>query len=339
MADVVGHAEHAGHAAAPDHGGHGHGHHSPNLAHHWDTPAQQFDAGKLGIWLFLATEVLFFAGLFCAYAIYRRNHPHIFLAGQHFLDVKMGAINTIVLIASSFTMAMGVYCAQRSKNTGLIICLFLTLLGAFAFMGIKYVEYSDKIMHGKIWGPNFNPQRHDDHGHAHGATDAAHADGHAKPDDHGAKPDAAHATDSHAAKPADAHATPAAAPAVATSAAPVIEASLIKPAAAGPSGLAATEPHDDHAGGNDAHGKYSDPYKAAQEMRDLHIFMGIYFCMTGLHGIHVLGGIVVITWLIIGAFKGRYNSEYYTPVDFVGLYWHLVDLVWIYLFPLLYLIH
>ena len=79
-------------------------------------------------------------------------------------------------------------------------------------------------------------------------------------------------------------------------------------------------------------------YARAKEMKDLRIFMAIYYCMTGLHGIHVVAGMVVITWLLIGAIKGKYHSRYYTPVDLVGLYWHVVDLVWIYLFPLFYLI-
>lgn len=323
MADAAGHldAAHAGHDA---HGGHGHDH-PPHLAHHWETVEQQFDAGKLGMWLFLATEVLFFAGLFCAYAVYRRGHPQIFAVGHQFLDVKMGAINTIVLIASSFTMALGVYCAQRSWNRGLIACLICTLLGAFGFMTIKYIEYSDKLTHGKVWGKDFNPH----HGEEHGAA-AAHGDSaHAAAAEHGAAPAPAAATDGHAA------AAPTAAPA---SAGPAIEHSTLAAAAASPTGLAVVDPAEaeSHSGG---HASHVDPYKAAQEMRDLHIFMGIYFCMTGLHGIHVLAGIVVITWLLIGAFKGKYNSEYYTPVDLVGLYWHLVDLVWIYLFPLLYLIH
>ncbi|MBN2328319.1 MAG: cytochrome c oxidase subunit 3, partial [Candidatus Omnitrophica bacterium] len=78
---------------------------------------------------------------------------------------------------------------------------------------------------------------------------------------------------------------------------------------------------------------------ALDEPKNVHIFFGIYFAMTGLHGLHVLAGMGVIIWLIVGAFKGRYHAHYFTPVDLAGLYWHLVDLIWIFLFPLLYLIH
>src|SRR5262245_45646990 len=137
----------------------------PFLGHHWETPAQQFDAGKLGMWLFLATEVLFFAGLFCAYAVLRHNYPEIFIVGQHFLDVKWGALNTVVLIVSSFTMACGVYCAQTSRKNWLIVCLILTLMGAATFMVVKYVEYSHKLHAGIIWGKNFDPVEHVE-GHA-----------------------------------------------------------------------------------------------------------------------------------------------------------------------------
>lgn len=330
MADAV----HGTGASAHDEHGHDAASHAlheqhPYLQHHWDTPAQQFDAGKLGMWLFLATEVLFFAGLFCAYAVLRRNHPDIFMVGQHFLDVKMGAINTVVLILSSFTMALGVWCAQTSRKTGLIVCLILTLAGAVTFMVVKYFEYSHKIHEGVIWGQNFNPQRHDSHGHVPG--------------------------DSHAATSAPAVATaPAAATAPAVAAEPKpsaaatpagsqpaelpkLEVSLVKLAPSGATGLtsdAIAPPADDH-----AHGHAVDPYEKAKTMRDLHLFMGVYFCLTGLHGIHVLAGIVAITCILIAAIKGRYDSNYYTPVDLVGLYWHVVDLVWIFLFPLLYLIH
>src|SRR5215510_11053200 len=110
VADLNVHPPAHGHGPAAAHDeAHGHSPY-PFVQHHFDTPAQQFDAGKLGMWLFLVTEVLFFAGLFCAYAVYRRTHPEIFVVGSRFLDTKMGAINTVVLILSSFTMALGVWC-------------------------------------------------------------------------------------------------------------------------------------------------------------------------------------------------------------------------------------
>lgn len=314
MADAV-HPTTAGHGHDEGHG-HAHGH-LPFVAHHFETPAQQFDAGKLGMWLFLVQELLFFSGLFCAYAVYRANHPEIFLVGQHFLDVTMGAINTVVLIASSLTMALGVWCAQTSRRTGLIVCLILTFMGATGFMVIKYMEYTHKIHDGVIWGANFAPQRHGaagDHGAAGHAADAGHS--------------------SVAAAAPAAVTPPAAQPAGIPAATGVkLEPSTIKGAPPGPGGLS----HEVSKAKLDPH--VVDPYAKAYEMRDLHIFLGIYFCLTGLHGIHVVAGMIMLIWLLIGAIKGRYNSDYYTPVDLGGLYWHVVDLVWIFLFPLLYLIH
>ncbi len=300
--------------------------HPEYLQHHFETPAQQFDASKLGMWLFLATEVLFFSGLFCAYAVYRRNHPEIFEVGHRFLDVKWGAINTVVLITSSFTMAMAVWCAQKSKRTGLITCLVLTLLGACTFMGIKYIEYDHKIRHGIMWGTHFNPQPPGEHGTHHAQThEPATADA-AAPAGESA---AAHAT---AAQPS----SETAAQRSSEAAAAATDGTKIEGWNAPVPPVGVRAPVEDITPGR---GHEIDPYVAARHMRNAHIFIGIYFAMTGLHGLHVLAGMVVITWLIIGAVKGRYNSEYYTPVDLGGLYWHLVDLVWIYLFPLLYLIH
>src|ERR1051325_1296956 len=105
----------SGHAAAAHGDGHGHDH-PKFLAHHFETPQQQFDSGKLGIWLFLTTEILLFAGLFCAYSVYRANHPEVFAFGHEWLDKRMGAINTIVLIFSSFTMAWAVRASQTGKR-------------------------------------------------------------------------------------------------------------------------------------------------------------------------------------------------------------------------------
>lgn len=295
----------------------GHGHaHSPNLAHHFDTAAQQFDASKLGMWLFLATEVLFFSGLFCAYVIYRRNHPEIFHAGHVYLNPLLGGLNTVVLILSSFTMALGVWCAQRSKRIGLIICLALTLAGALTFMVVKFFEYKHKIEHGYNWGRYFNPHDHaaTDHGHSvaavFGETSGEHG-----PETRMLTGPGAHAPS------ATQEQQPAA------EGGPKIEKSTIAPAQAGPSGLTVSATNG---------GPADDPHDTLA--KNLHIFFSIYYGMTGLHGLHVVGGIVVLTALLILAIKGRYSAEYYTPVDLAGLYWHLVDLVWIYLFPMLYLI-
>jgi len=218
------------------------------LAHHFETPQQQFEAGKFGIWIFLVTEVLFFSGLFCAYAYYRTHHPDLFQYAHHFLSTKMGAINTVVLISSSFTMATAVRMAQLENRKWLIINLALTFVGAVGFLVIKGFEYAHKFHEGLYWGKAYNPS------------------------------DEALETIAHAANvPVD-------------------------------------------------------------QLPDMHQFFSIYYCMTGLHGIHVVIGMAAILWVLVRAVKGEFNRHYFTAVDATGLYWHLVDLIWIFLFPLMYLI-
>lgn len=226
------------------------------LAHHFDTPKQQFDSGKLGMWIFLLTEILLFGGLFCVYAVYRANHPEIFVWAHQFLNKWLGAINTGVLIASSFTMAWAVRSAQLGQQRRLICLLATTLLCACGFLGVKYVEYKDKWEAGLLWARHFDPNER-----------------------------AAEVLESHG---------------------------------------AAAETSED---------------EVANRPRNAGVFFSIYFLLTGLHGLHVLAGMTAITWVLVRAGKGHFHPQYFGPVDYVGLYWHLVDLVWIFLFPLLYLIH
>ncbi len=238
---------------AHSHDDHGHAH-SKHLAHHFDSLQQQFEAGKLGMWAFIAQEILFFSGLFCAYAVYRYNHPEVFVYAHHFLDTNLGAINTCVLLFSSLTMAWGVRCAQLGQRKGLILCLWLTILCGFGFMGIKYIEYTHKWHEGLLWGTHFNPSEE-----------------------------------------ALRHAF--------------------------------------------SHGDESAKFIPPPEPANVRTFFAIYFCLTGLHGIHVLVGIGLLFWLLIRSYRGDFSPDNFTAVDFIGLYWHVVDLIWIFLFPLLYLIH
>ena len=152
---VSGHGDGHGHAHSAEHAKY------PFLAHHFETPAQQFDSAKLGMWLFLATEVLFFGALFVGYAVLRSRFPEVFSYASHYLDTVMGGINTGVLILSSLTMALGVYFAQRGKKLALIICLWLTMAGAAGFLVIKYFEYSHKIHAHLVCGPTFYIPPHD----------------------------------------------------------------------------------------------------------------------------------------------------------------------------------
>jgi len=280
--------------------------HVPHLAHHFETPQQQYEAGKLGMWLFLATEILLFGGLFCAYAVYRANHPEIFVYAHRFLDVKLGGINTVVLICSSLTMALAVRCAQCSQRRGLIVCLALTLLCGCTFLGIKYAEYRHKWKEGLLWGTRYHPAAEHE-----GGPQAAASGGSA-----GASPS----------RPAPATVPP---PASAPTTGPEAERSKIAPAAVGPSGLAPWVI---------GRGVPAVPHGPG-EPRNVQVFFGIYFSMTGLHGLHVIAGMTVLVWLLVRAIRGDFAGGYFTPVDLGGLYWHLVDLIWIYLFPLLYLIH
>jgi cytochrome c oxidase subunit 3 len=282
--------------------------HPAYLQHHFSTPRQQFESGKLGMWLFLATEVLLFSGLFCAYAVYRANHPEIFIYAHQFLDKTLGGINTLVLICSSMTMACAVRCAQRSERRGLIVLLIATLILAACFLGIKGIEYEHKWKHGLLWGRLYHPEF--ESAAATQPTSATAAASPASPTLAASQP-ATVATTSH----------PTAAPAI-----PAADRSSIAPAAIGPRGLA----NPPRAG--------DDFIAPERQLRNVQIFFGIYFLMTGLHALHVIAGMIIIAWLLVGSLRGRFNREYFTPVDLGGLYWHLVDIIWIFLFPLLYLI-
>ncbi|MHC5114373.1 MAG: cytochrome c oxidase subunit 3 [Planctomycetota bacterium] len=384
--------------------GHDHDHDHPEfLAHHWESPQQQFEAGKLGMWLFLATELLLFGGLFCAYAVFRNLHPEIFAYGSQFLDTRWGAINTVVLILSSLTMAMAVTAAQLGKRGALITLLSLTFLGGAGFMVIKAVEYSHKFHENLVWGVGFyeEPDHGDEADHAEEAADVMVGDaGRGRPlflatcrSCHGAAgegipgqgkdqrgsafiagkndeelvefikagrmpfdpmnttgiqmppkggnplltdaqlldivayirtfkaPEEGAATEVVAAVPEDEEF--------------VIPHSSIPDAPSGPPGLSLAHPVVDF--GDDAP---ATPHHSVDPKRpaNAHIFFGIYFSMTGLHGIHVLVGMIVIGWLIWKAARRQFSAEYFTPVDLGGLYWHIVDLIWIFLFPLFYLI-
>ena len=209
------------------------GHKVHEVDHHFANAGHEFDSAKLGMWVFLVTEVLFFGALFVAYAFLRWAYPEMFVEAHHLLDWRMGALNTLILITSSFTMVMAVRSAQVNQRGKTSAYLFATMVCAFGFMVVKFFEYAAKIHHGYLPAKFFT----------------------------------AHAVSEH-----------------------------------------------------------------------LHLFFGIYFMMTGLHGVHVLVGIGLILWLLRRNAKGHFYSEFYTPLEMVGLYWHFVDLVWIFLFPLFYLV-
>jgi len=207
-------------------------HHS----HHFDSAEHEYESDKQGIWLFMVTEILMFGGLFVAYAIFHQIYPEMFAEGAKQLSWKMGFFNTLVLIASSLTMALGIYYNQINQSNKAFWNLIATLVLASVFLVVKYFEYTSKFQTG------FLP------------------------------------------------------------------------------------------------GKFLDPEAVQATSQNLGMYFGLYFCMTGLHGLHVVIGMVLIAWLAYRTKRGDFNSNYYTPVEGVGIFWHIVDLIWIFLFPLLYLV-
>lgn len=360
-----------GHAAdaGPAHEDPGHDHaHPPHLQHHFDTPEQQFDASKLGMWAFLATEVLMFGGLFCAYAVYRYNNPDVFRYGEHHVSTFWGALNTILLLTSSLTMAMGVRAAQLGQRSILIVMLILTLMGGAGFMVIKTIEYTDKWNHGLFPGLFNRYDRIQNEAAFVAAMTGDHGEGeHAASEDHDAATDHGEGEPGEAQSPggvehqepgeAETHATgpstgpatqPGTDPATAPAEAPPPDLTYlgpgyrdpnygspdvakVRPSFQTPAGIAA------HESAERASVQYAD--LTINEQANVKAFFNIYFLMTGLHGLHVLIGIGLITWILVKSVNGVFGPAYFTPVDLVGLYWHLVDLIWIFLFPLLYLIH
>jgi len=339
---------HGGHDSAGHDGGHGHDGENvyPYTPHHFSASKQHFDSGKLGVWLFLVTEILFFAGLFCAYTIYRAQNPEVFYWAHFFLDTKLGAANTVVLILSSFTAAWAVRNAQIGQVGLLKMNIVLTICGAFFFMGVKTVEYTHKFHDGLLPAGKFAPTHNvwetetfqHKHPEAAKAAERISAGLQARKNKKTALNDTVVGGSqklglvpvSHEEHGKVAVVLPPEDPKTAALADdvwlaekirlltpkqrhPLEMSGIIRKASAGPP-------------------KFDRPEKAG-------IFFSIYFFMTGLHGFHVVVGIGIWIWMLTIAARRRFGPEYYGPIEFSALYWHLVDLIWIYLFPMLYLIH
>lgn len=204
--------------------------------HHWRTQDEEFDGVKLGFWLFLTTEVLLFAGIFCAYTLFRAMYPAAWAEGSGSLDWRWGGFNTVVLLISSYTMAAAIYCIQTDQQARARANLLVTIVCGAAFVGIKlFFEYIPKWSVGKRPGSLFDY-----------------------------------------------------------------------------------------------------PFATDPQMP---LWWSVYYCGTALHALHVLIGMALIFRVYLRSLKGHYGPTHYTAVEIAGLYWHLVDLIWIFLFPLLYLIH
>ncbi|MEM6286355.1 MAG: cytochrome c oxidase subunit 3 [Bacteroidota bacterium] len=306
----------------PAHSGDGHGHgepemlvghdgnlHPSNRRFYFVSAEQQFEASKLGMWLFLATEILLFGGMFVAYGIFRVLYPELYEAASLQLNTALGAFNTLVLLLSSLTMAWAIRAIQMDNRKLMLQLLSATILLAGFFLVVKYFEYTHKFHEGIFPGSSFELNEDIDRvSDLTGATELtpifvpSHGDDHG--DDHGSETDGAEAVGTDAASET---------------------ANGSAPLAGGPEAEAGEEKL-----GGDKTAIYSD--------RRAGIFFSIYYVMTGIHAIHIIIGMIAIGFLVFYGAKGRYSSVWYTPVENVGLYWHIVDIIWIFVFPLMYLI-
>ena len=229
------------------HGDHGHGHaHNPLVAHQFDDLAQQKEAGILGMWSFLATEVLFFGGALLAYAVYRHTYHNAFAAASNLENWKIGLFNTFVLLASSYTVVLAVHKAQHGDNAGVYKWVMITIVLGLAFIGVKAIEYTH-LYHERLI------------------------------------------------------------PGMADFGRPVVD------------------------------GKVHPLFPEFLE-RPAQLFFSFYFSLTGIHALHMIVGVGIMLYIANLAKKNEFSPDYYNPMEIAGLYWHFVDIVWIFLYPLLYLV-
>ena len=278
--------------------------HPPGLQHQFEDMKQQEESVAIGMWLFLAQEIMFFGGLFTAYLVYRWRFPMAFAAGSNHLNAFWGGLNTLVLIVSSLTMALTVYYARLGNRNLQVILIVLTMFFGSVFLGIKGIEYSDKYHDGvvPVTGLNRKVKAPADEGLAA-----------AEP----AKPcwEAGHEEEANYVNPRGEFQW--------------ADCSLAKMAQ--DKGFLTESERNGYlnSAGQIDGDKFRDKVR---------IFFWLYFAMTGLHALHMVVGLGLMLWLLYKAFRGTFSPEYYMPVEMSGLYWHFVDIVWIFLFPLLYLL-
>ncbi len=218
----------------------------PEVAGHFEDIDQQRESSSLGMWTFLATEVLFFGALFVGYFVYRVRYPEAFRRGSEEMNLWLGGLNTAVLLTSSLTMALGVHAAGHGDNRGIRRFLAVTMVLGLAFLGIKAIEYAAEAHERLVPAVNF---------------------------------------------------------------------STIPPDEAGlPSARQHPRPHQ------------------------VELFMIFYFVMTGLHALHMIVGVSVLSFLFVLTGRGWFTARWHNPIETAGLYWHFVDIVWVFLYPCLYLL-
>ena len=285
---------------------HEHEYHPPGLQHQFEDMGQQAESDSIGMWMFLVQEIMFFGGLFTVYLVFRSKYPMAFAAGSNHLNVVWGTANTLVLIVSSLTMALAVHYAQLGKRNLQVIFIILTMILGATFLGVKAIEYTDKYNEGIVPVKGLNLR-----------TPKAAKHQESKPEaEHNAPKEGEHGEHAYVNPTADF----------------VWEdTSLAVMARDAPNGGFLT---DAEKIGYFSNGEI-DPSKFRDKVR---IFFWIYFAMTGLHALHMIIGLGIMAWLLWKAWRGTFTAEYYAPVEMSGLYWHFVDIVWIFLFPLLYLL-
>jgi cytochrome c oxidase subunit III len=282
---------------------------------------QQNESYIVGMWTFLVTEVMFFGALFLAYSLYRVLYFDAYMDAHRFLNVTWGTINTFVLLSSSLSAAMAVWAAQHANKRLLIGCLIFTNLCAFGFLGIKFIEYKTKIEEGLFPGSGWNYTKalkiYEQH-HGGGAHGAAQGGAAAATGGSSGAGQAAHSGGHALAGP-----TEITGPVATFNATPRVGMNSFAAAAPTTIGHATLD---------------VNAQREETRGRRAKLFFSIYFIMTGLHGIHVLVGIIIITLLIVLVWMNHPQVQDYMPTELIGLYWHFVDIVWIFLFPLMYLI-
>lgn len=280
--------------------------HEPGLQHQFEDMGQQEESVSIGMWMFLVQEIMFFGGLFTAYLVFRSKYPMAFAAASNHLDAFWGGFNTLVLIVSSLTMALTVYYAQKGNRNMQVVMIVLTMIFGAAFLGVKAIEYTAKYNDALIPVAGWNKRAKED-------KSAAHSNEPAKPCWEVDHSPAAAASHKYVNPHGDFQWT---------------DCSLVK--LAQDNGYLTTDEKISYFSNGQI-----DIDKFASRVR---IFYYLYFVMTGLHALHMVVGLAIMAWLLWTAWKGYYTPDYYMPVEMSGLYWHFVDIVWIFLFPLLYLL-
>lgn len=296
--------------------------HPPGLQHQFEDMKQQEESVSIGMWAFLVQEIMFFGGLFTAYLVFRSRYPMAFAAGSNHLDAFWGGLNTLVLIVSSLTMALTVYYAQKGKRMMQVYLIIATMFFGAVFLGVKAIEYTDKYNHGLVPVAGLNKRTKAE---SHTEPKAASAE----------RPSTQTNLESQ-----EKNSLPA----------PKSEQTTAEHAYSNPRGeFQWNDPEGNKIILEARDKKYLTEYEKVgyftngeldqNKVRDkVRIFYFIYFVMTGLHALHMIIGLGVMAWLLWMAWRGTYSAEYFTPVEMSGLYWHFVDIVWIFLFPLLYLL-